>query len=139
MSLSSSEAEGFSDEETSPQTFGKRLVGFASGFGEALARTAASATVLLSDTQLRRQGASVLSAGASKGLRGVQSGVVAGVQRLQSGPKQLRAALARVQRRIEEERLAGLLRVREGALLLGCLQATWCLACVPRRTTWPKP
>ncbi|RMZ55702.1 hypothetical protein APUTEX25_005743 [Auxenochlorella protothecoides] len=110
MSLSSSEAEDFPDEETSPTTFGQRLVGFASGFGEALARTAASATVLLSDAQLRRQGASVLSAGASKGLRGVQSGVVAGVQRLQAGPKQLRAALARVQQRIEEERLAVLLR-----------------------------
>lgn len=119
MSLSSSEAEDFPDEETSPTTFGQRLVGFASGFGEALARTAASATVLLSDAQLRRQGASVLSAGASKGLRGVQSGVVAGVQRLQAGPKQLRAALARVQQRIEEERLAVLLRVRWGFLLGG--------------------
>lgn len=97
--------------EDNVQSFGSRLALFASGVGETLARTAASAGVLLSDSQLRKQGASVLSTGASRGFRNVHQGVSAGIYQLQSRQRQLREALVRLQQRTERERLAGLLRV----------------------------
>ncbi|KAK2080743.1 hypothetical protein QBZ16_000597 [Prototheca wickerhamii] len=103
-------AERKSSQEEGPPRFGSRLATFASGVGGALARTAASAGVLLSDAHLRKQGASVLTAGASRGLRNVQQGVTAGIHQLQMGQKQLRDALVQLQQRTERERLAGLLR-----------------------------
>lgn len=111
-SMDSALLEDYQEDETSPRTFGGRLVGLASGLGEALARTAASASMLLADGHLRKQGAKALSEGASRGLKGVTTGVSAGVQTLQAGPKHLRAALVRIQKRIEEERLAGLVKAR---------------------------
>lgn len=111
-------AERKSSQEEGPPRFGSRLATFASGVGGALARTAASAGVLLSDAHLRKQGASVLTAGASRGLRNVQQGVTAGIHQLQMGQKQLRDALVQLQQRTERERLAGLLRVRRTGVLV---------------------
>ncbi|CAD7696907.1 unnamed protein product [Ostreobium quekettii] len=87
------------------------------GVSESISRTAASAGELLSDKDLRRQGASFIIKEASKGLgkgadlinKQIQKGRGAMQWGISEAPRHLQAALDRVQARLHAQRLAAML------------------------------
>lgn len=83
---------------------GKNIATAVGATAEAVARTAAATTALITDTDLRKKGATRVTDGLRHGVHAVQS-----------GPRQLQAVLQRLQRQAEDARRIALLeRQRDG-------------------------
>jgi len=85
---------------------GKNIATAVGATADAVARTAAATTALITDNDLRKKGATR-----------VTDGLRQGVQAVQSGPRQLQAVLQRLQKQAEDARRIALLeRQRDGAV-----------------------
>jgi hypothetical protein len=99
-------SENNSERKFSLIQVGKNLATAVGATAEAVARTAAATTALITDNDLRKKGATR-----------VTDGLRHGVQAVQSGPRQLQAVLQRLQKQAEDARRIALLeRQRDGAV-----------------------
>ncbi|KAK9818215.1 hypothetical protein WJX72_008962 [[Myrmecia] bisecta] len=93
---------------------------------EVLTRTAASAGEIIADRELRKKATNLVATRAGAGIKTLQEGVQSGAQNIQhglntgittvqSGPRQIQSMLARLQQRIEEQRLQAQLQAERDA------------------------